>query len=1394
VSNGKIVDIHDVDNILRKMDPELKQMLKLHEPENMLLSVIPVPPPTVRPPIMSGNRIRGEDDLTYRLLQILRVNKKFKGYIESKRPAHIISNMREQVQNAITGYINHTKLGACRSKSSKKEYTSLGARLTSKEGRMRGNLMGKRVDYSARSVITGDDNLSMNEVGVPLSIADKLTIPIKVTSYNRGNLQTMLDNDNTVKFVIKPNGSRIDLSFVKKNISLEVGYTVERKLQDGDVVLFNRQPSLHKGSIMAHFVKVLPYSTFRLNLSCTPPYNADFDGDEMNLHCLQTNEARAEAKYLMLVQNNIITPQNNRPVMSIIQDSLIGVYLMTADGVTIDRGDMMNCVMTIPGWDGKMEYKDVYTGKDLVSLTLPYVNYKKHGVEIVRGKLLKGQLSKKTLGSSHGSLIHVIHNDCGPKKTVDFIHRLQLIAHRWLSINGFSIGISDMISSKDIRREVKNEKKMAFEEVQDETDEAKINQRLNICRDKMGSMVQAPLDDSNRLYSTVNAGSKGNNLNISQILAVVGQQNLSGSRIPYSWNKRTLPHFRRNSNGPRERGFIEHSYVEGLSPHEVFFHAISGREGLIDTACKTSTTGYLQRRFMKALENIRSYWDGSVRNADGSILQFQYGDDAIDPIKVEKQIIDTFEFPEIEEYGGIEEEYTQILEDHSFLQEIDSHKDPQFKGTKYYMLPVPVRRIVDNAKKLFGFPSRLCKQDEIYKKIKKLNEKIDNKMIKILIRSELNSKKLIKLSLNADELGIITQGVLDAYEIAKVQTGESVGAVAAQSLGEPATQMTLNTFHFAGISSKNVTLGIPRLEECINVAKKIKTPISNIKSDNLEDVLKKLKHITISDILITFKITDTPDDSEVEDFFLFPDDEYITCQTKSKTLVLYLKDWMDVTTIKDVIYSYDGFYCSYSDGPDAIFHINSINVDEKMDMFFEKNLKNCSIAGIPGAEYANIVSMPGKPPMIETSLTNLSILFEIVGIEYNKLYTNDVYKIYETLGIEAARAAYLIEIRNILAFYGIYVNIRHVMVVVDWMTFIGIPTPLTRHGIRNIDQSPLKRSTFEEVVEVFNQAACYSETDSLQGVSECIIAGVPPKIGTNVCSVIKDTVVEREHRVEPPKVAHTDSWENTVWIEEDNPWRDDEEMQATSNPPMLLPPANFTPGFPGAPVPGFPGAPVPGFPGAPVPGFPGAPVPGFPGASGQMFNPCAPLIPGGFNSFGGFSTGFGSNVPSSDVQMYTPSNPRPSSPIYNPQKPNEWMQPPDSPEWKPKSPEYDPNSPEWNPKSPSYNPNSPTSPMDSPVSPAYSPTSPMGSPMSPAYSPTSPMGSPVSPAYSPTSPMGSPMSPAYSPTSPAYSPTSPRVDDFDSFSLGEPALQDHSAPSYDSSIFLPNSKRSKKEF
>ena len=275
--NGAMYHVDDVLDHLDMIDEAVLKRLGMSHPRNIVLTVFPVPPFSVRPPLLMGkDLIRGEDDLTYRLMQMLRMNIRVKKMREENRPPHVIKEAKYDLQECISSYIDDKKGMSSKTQDNKK-YKSACERLCSKEGRVRGNLMGKRVDYTARSVITGDDAISMEEVGVPREIAAILTVPVKVTDYNKKQLNQLLrDNHTTVKFVQNPKGHRFDLNFANKDsITLQAGWTIDRQLQDGDIVLFNRQPTLHKGSFMAHNVKILEGRTFRLNLSCTSPYNAD---------------------------------------------------------------------------------------------------------------------------------------------------------------------------------------------------------------------------------------------------------------------------------------------------------------------------------------------------------------------------------------------------------------------------------------------------------------------------------------------------------------------------------------------------------------------------------------------------------------------------------------------------------------------------------------------------------------------------------------------------------------------------------------------------------------------------------------------------------------------------------------------------------------------------------------------------------------------------------------------------------------------------------------------------------------------------------------------------------------------------------------------------------------
>ncbi|ORZ39137.1 hypothetical protein BCR44DRAFT_125950, partial [Catenaria anguillulae PL171] len=462
--------ISDVDCLHLGLDPEYAR------PEWMLLTVFPVPPPPVRPSILMDGTSRGEDDLTYKLCDIVKANAHLKKAQEQGATGHMMREHEDLLQFHCATFVDNEISGMPRANQrSGRPIKAIRSRLKGKEGRLRGNLMGKRVDFSARTVITGDPNLSIDQVGVPRSIASNLTYPEMVTRHNVNRLQEAVERGPEehpgAKYVIRPDGTRVDLRVtgVTGAPSLQPGWIVERHLMDDDVIIFNRQPSLHKMSMMGHRVKVMPYSTFRLNLSVTSPYNADFDGDEMNLHVPQSVEARAEIQQLCMVPLQIVSPQSNKPVMGIVQDTLCGITKFTRRDTFMDRAMVMNLLMWVPGWDGNVpspaivKPKPLWTGKQILSLIIPKVNavtfHSTHPdgetdllspgdtrVIVEDGELIAGIVCKKTVGTAAGGLVHVSWMEHGPEAAKALLNGCQTIVNYWLLHNGFSVGIGDTVA------------------------------------------------------------------------------------------------------------------------------------------------------------------------------------------------------------------------------------------------------------------------------------------------------------------------------------------------------------------------------------------------------------------------------------------------------------------------------------------------------------------------------------------------------------------------------------------------------------------------------------------------------------------------------------------------------------------------------------------------------------------------------------------------------------------------------------------------------------------------------------------------------------------------------------------------------------------------------------
>ena len=621
---------------------------KLSRPEWMICSVFPNPPPAIRP---SSLRIdtsqRAEDDLTVKLLEIVKYNKELAKKLKSDIRADNVDAYIQLLQVHIASYVNNdVNNGYKVMRKSGAAFKSLVTRFKGKTGRIRGNLMGKRANFSARSVITGDPSISVGEVGVPYKIAMVLTYPDIVTPLNKEKLTALVRNGPN-KYPgarsIRRRGRPIhilqkllplDQLNQLDTIELEFGDIVNRHLMDGDFVLFNRQPSLHRMSMMSHRVRVLNGHTFRLQLAVVNPYNADFDGDEMNLSVPQNVESVMELENLCRVPLQIVSPQHNAPVMGINQDALVGAYLLTNDDVRLTRRQMMQLQLQNSNFDGtlpKPQGKNgLYTGKQALSLILQDFSMKYAGkpvpIIIKNGELTSGQLGKKQLGEVTNSITHVIFNDFGPDEALRFLDNEQQVVNNFLLYNsGFSVGMSDCLLPMDVRQEIRETivtklaeaakflrdahendmKRKSWYSTQQTDFEDQITDLLKKIReDTKGD--QKITDAGNRFLAMMASGSKGKPENLIQIMSCLGQQVVSvkqaesstfkSQRIPYNVGKikggydgRTLPHFHRHDDGAAARGFCENSFLTGLNPHEFFFHNASGREGLIDTAIKSVT-------------------------------------------------------------------------------------------------------------------------------------------------------------------------------------------------------------------------------------------------------------------------------------------------------------------------------------------------------------------------------------------------------------------------------------------------------------------------------------------------------------------------------------------------------------------------------------------------------------------------------------------------------------------------------------------------------------------------------------------------------------------------------------------------------------------------------------
>ena len=672
---------------------------------------------------------------------------------------------------------------------------------------------------------------------------------------------------------------------------------------------------------------------------------------EMNMHVPQDDESEAELKNLAAVPYQIVSPANNKPIVGIFQDNMVGAYRLTREGINFSARTVMNLLGGIHNFDLAtintiIDNKKNVTSFELLTQIMPPLTlfYKtkrfddkesikdsNNVLEIDNGLYVRGQMEKGTLGDTTKGLIHRIYNDYGYRAVSDFIDNLQSIITEYMKTASYSVGISDLIADAKTNESITtaiNSKKTdvknlidqihlgIFENKTGKTNEqefeTQVNNILNKAANDAGKIGRESLSKDNRFVIMVNAGSKGSDLNISQMIATLGQQNVDGKRIPYGFENRTLPHYSKFDDSPRPRGFVENSFISGLAPDELFFHAMGGRVGLIDTAVKTSQTGYIQRRLIKGLEDLKVEYDMTVRNGKRRIVQFSYGEDGIDPVKVETQeipivsmsyeaIYSHFQMPvqsvkdmiyltgftpdtlrRIKNQEKLLKTRTSDLIEYMLFQQKEIVKNVfKYRDDSRVNLPVAFKYIINNIRGQQHISSGSMSDitpleafeliDAMFNKLM-LNYYVPpTELFKVLYYYYLSPRDLLIVKkFNRNGLVILLNQIVLYYNKSIVAPGEMVGMIAAQSIGEPTTQMTLNTFHYAGVASKsNVTRGVPRIEEILSLSANPKNPSCTVflKKDeernqkNAMENMTRLAHTTLRDIVDSVQICFDPDDS-----------------------------------------------------------------------------------------------------------------------------------------------------------------------------------------------------------------------------------------------------------------------------------------------------------------------------------------------------------------------------------------------------------------------------------------------------------------------------------------------------------------------------------------------------
>lgn len=1199
-------------SILRHLSDEDVDLLGFDassRPHNMILQNLVVPPPCTRPAIYTseGSRSRGQNELTVKLLDILKRSHELQAALpghwsESAVTPEILERlvrMQYEVFSLVSSNLRAQRpAGGGRTSSASAAYKSISDRLKGKEGRVRGNLMGKRVEFSARAVITPDPYFDCDRVGVPYSIAKTLTVPERVHAGNIAELTERVrhgpDSVRGAQLVLGLDGMVTDLASCPDRTSLVLrhGEVVERHLADDDVVVFNRQPSLHLHSMQCHRVRLMPGNTFRLSLPVATPYNADFDGDEMNLHVPRSKVAQAECATLMSVAANVLGAQGNRATFGLVQDALLGMHLLTQHDTLLDHAHACRLVgaarhaprrIPPPAVRGLSRGRRLWTGKQLFSQLLPdelhldpptppsvaaVVEQPAAALPVVvySGQLLCGALRKAHLGSSAGGIVDVLCREWGGDGCLRFIADAQRMANAYLLQRGHSVGMHDAVLPASGQTKVDERLAKATqlcEEIQREAmsadapaalareAESAILRILSKTLMQAGSIVQAELPEGNAIRRMVTAGSKGSAINLSQICATLGQQSLEGGRIVAEKGDRTLPCFAPNDASLASRGMVHNSFALGLAPAELFMHAVGGREGLVDTAVKTSRTGYLQRRMNKAMEDHRTHEDGTVRTATGDVISFRYGADGLAPARVERAPLPLLAEPAAAVRARMAPAEAELaLACRAAVLATRAHVLASELDTRV-LLPFNPRRVrarVERAVAGAGPSSAAVAPEAASARVLELAARVPRAvgaaLLDVLCASAVAGMPAAAHAALLDELAL-------RCEAARAVPGESVGCLAAQSVGEPATQLTLNTFHTAGAADHTVTQGIPRLSELLDASKSPKTPCTTVRlragaarSQECAEYLAHTLPLTrLGDLVARCDIVEVASDAcSPEEAWLAAADEALGagCEAPSR-YVVRLELQRALMRARQLTPPIVRALLRERLGGRALVSATEVNAVEWVVRVRFAQVARMAERGCLGPDQESIlchraanvlldtVVVSGHPhvtavaaaeatrvrmdPRAGVATTAQEWVVHVHGsfladcassdlVEWERCTSNDIWETLHTLGIEACVHVLFQQLHSVVSYDGSYVDERHLLLICDTVCRGGTLMPLNRHGINKTHASPFMRCSFEETVDVLTDAAIFAERDeSGTGVSTAIMTGQLATLGTGAAEV-----------------------------------------------------------------------------------------------------------------------------------------------------------------------------------------------------------------------------------------------------------------------------------------------------